>query len=404
MYAGQLWAGASKSFFYTLFLSQHKPAADPLLLWLNGGPGCSSLLGAWTENGPFRFRENSTELELNPFAWNRNASVLYLESPGGVGFSTGPVGSSDQSVSEDNLQALLSFFLKFPELQLRDLYLSGESYAGVYVPWLALRIHEYNRLQDTAENDRLRLRGLMVGNACTHPRECFEPGLSGNSFFVYQYLAERHFYSARDWAAFRGACAFDYSSDSCQQAQDALEGQFNRTSASIYDIYGKCFKQPLNASLLRDDLGCDDIIGVYTFLNTLLHKRALHVDPERHWEPCSDAVSSNYSMDARASYWLYPLLVEHYRVLVYSGDADACVPITGTLFWLKQMQEQFRLPLAEPYRLWKYGPNVVGGTTFRLGRNLTFASVRKAGHMVPGTQPELALHLLGHFLEHHPLE
>ena len=69
---------------YFFFPSQNNPATDPVLLWLNGGPGCSSLLGAVQEHGPFVFPSNGTTFELNPYSWNMNASVIYLESPGGV--------------------------------------------------------------------------------------------------------------------------------------------------------------------------------------------------------------------------------------------------------------------------------------------------------------------------------
>jgi serine carboxypeptidase-like clade 2 len=138
MYSGYLDAGFNKSFFYQFYYSQGNPTKDPVLLWLNGGPGCSSLLGAFTENGPFEFYENTSDLKLNPNSWNRYANVLYLESPGGVGFSQGPVNSSDASVAQDNLVALMSFFQKFPKFQAHDFYISGESYAGIYVPRLAL--------------------------------------------------------------------------------------------------------------------------------------------------------------------------------------------------------------------------------------------------------------------------
>jgi len=60
-----------------------------VLLWLNGGPGCSSLLGSLGENGPFMFRDGETELEPNMYSWNKFANVLYVESPPGVGFSLG---------------------------------------------------------------------------------------------------------------------------------------------------------------------------------------------------------------------------------------------------------------------------------------------------------------------------
>lgn len=75
------------SIHYWFFPSQNNATTDPLLLWLNGGPGCSSLLGAMQEHGPFTFEANSTNIVYNDYAWNKNASVIYFESPPGVGFS-----------------------------------------------------------------------------------------------------------------------------------------------------------------------------------------------------------------------------------------------------------------------------------------------------------------------------
>lgn len=71
-------------FHYVFFESQRDPNKDPLLLWLNGGPGCSSLIGMVYENGPFTFKTGSTILEINENSWNKKANVLYIESPGGV--------------------------------------------------------------------------------------------------------------------------------------------------------------------------------------------------------------------------------------------------------------------------------------------------------------------------------
>lgn len=77
-------------FHYVFFESQKDPENDPLLLWLNGGPGCSSLIGMVYENGPFVFaKPGSVNFEINEFAWNKKANLLYIESPGGVGFSHG---------------------------------------------------------------------------------------------------------------------------------------------------------------------------------------------------------------------------------------------------------------------------------------------------------------------------
>lgn len=166
-YSGYLSITKSSQFHYVLFPSKHDPDNAPVLLWLNGGPGCSSLIGMAYENGPFRFLANSTEKVANPYSWNNKANLLYLESPGSVGYSIGPANASDDSVKADNLQAILTFYAKFPALRSQELYLSGESYAGIYVPYLALAIHEYNARPTTALP--IRLKGVIVGNACTDP-------------------------------------------------------------------------------------------------------------------------------------------------------------------------------------------------------------------------------------------
>lgn len=114
-------------FHYILFDSQTDPANDPLVLWLNGGPGCSSLIGMIYENGPFTVIPNTTFTELNNYTWNMHANVLYLESPGGVGYSMGFRNNSnnDTTVAQDNYRALVDFFRKFPNLKKNDFYISG---------------------------------------------------------------------------------------------------------------------------------------------------------------------------------------------------------------------------------------------------------------------------------------
>ena len=95
-------------YHYVFFDSLRDPASDPVILWLNGGPGCSSLIGMVYENGPFVFETNTTKLKLNPHSWNQQANLLYIESPGGVGFSMGSRRNyDDQTSADDNLAALL---------------------------------------------------------------------------------------------------------------------------------------------------------------------------------------------------------------------------------------------------------------------------------------------------------
>ena len=80
----------SKQMHYWFAESQGSPTNDPLVLWLNGGPGCSSMEGMLYENGPFRIQDDGKTVQLNNYSWNKLANMLYLESPAGVGFSWSP--------------------------------------------------------------------------------------------------------------------------------------------------------------------------------------------------------------------------------------------------------------------------------------------------------------------------
>jgi carboxypeptidase C (cathepsin A) len=145
----------SKSLHYLLVESQNDWQTDPLIIWTNGGPGCSSLLGFSTENGPFLMPDNTTEFVANPYSWNKNATVLYMEHPAGVGYSycngTEDCTTDDMKDSEDNLAMIKGFFDKYPEYKNHDLWLSGESYAGIYVPYMMWQIDMWNKNETTPE-------------------------------------------------------------------------------------------------------------------------------------------------------------------------------------------------------------------------------------------------------------
>ncbi|KAG1657248.1 Lysosomal protective protein [Nymphon striatum] len=132
---------------YIFVESQNDYVKDPVVLWLNGGPGCSSMEGYFAENGPFKVDKNGGgSLKENKFSWNKISNMLYLDSPVGVGFSY-IEGSTNHSTNDlrttnDSYSALLSFFEKYPELKDNELYLTGESYGGIYIPLLSKKVSE----------------------------------------------------------------------------------------------------------------------------------------------------------------------------------------------------------------------------------------------------------------------
>lgn len=140
-YSGYLKVSETKKLHYAFAESETDPQNDPVIVWFNGGPGCSSMLAFMQENGPLALDDGETEIKRNPYPWNYRANMIWLESPAGVGWSVGETAEdlehTDLTQSEDAFAAMEAWYRKFPEFKSNELFISGESYAGVYVPYLS---------------------------------------------------------------------------------------------------------------------------------------------------------------------------------------------------------------------------------------------------------------------------
>lgn len=168
-------------YFYWYFESRSEaPDKDPFLLWLSGGG--SSIFAALSENGPCTVRPDLST-QANPYSWNGNANVLWIDQPTGQGFSYGADVDTDRTTTDatENVYWFLQEFLskKHPELLGRDFFVAGESYAGHYVPLVAHYIVEKNKeideIGDTSasnsstNNVRINLQGIALGNGMVNP-------------------------------------------------------------------------------------------------------------------------------------------------------------------------------------------------------------------------------------------
>nr|CAB3459645.1 unnamed protein product [Digitaria exilis] len=157
--------------FYYLVESERDPTMDPVVLWLNGGPGCSSFDGFVYEHGPFNFESGGSagslpKLHLNPYSWSKVSSVIYLDSPVGVGLSYAKdqltaYKTGDLKTAKDSHTFLLKWFQLYPEFLENPFYVAGESYAGIYVPTLSNEIVKgiHNGVKPT-----INFKGYIVGN------------------------------------------------------------------------------------------------------------------------------------------------------------------------------------------------------------------------------------------------
>lgn len=202
-------APGGKHLHYLFYESQTGNASDPLLLWFNGGPGCSSLEGAFSESGPLWSTTGGVELQVNEYSFNNFSHQLFIESPTCVGFSyndaTGLAACthSDTSTAEDNLAALLAWFAGFPEYLPNELWITGESYAGIYVPTLAKNVVEHNA---NGSSPRLNLQGIMVGNGCLGSEVGVCSHTAHGDFLKVKQLAGHGFVSDEAWERALAAC------------------------------------------------------------------------------------------------------------------------------------------------------------------------------------------------------
>ncbi|RKO95549.1 alpha/beta-hydrolase, partial [Caulochytrium protostelioides] len=154
--------------FFWQFDATVRRDRNVLLIWLNGGPGCSSLDGLFLENGPLKVIDKD-HVAWNPYGWNQYADVLYVDQPAGTGFSTGQI--KDYAHTETEIvERFLSFYDRyleiFPQHRDAELYFAGESYAGTYLPYITAAMLKRN---EAAGRDIYRIQSLLIGNGWIDP-------------------------------------------------------------------------------------------------------------------------------------------------------------------------------------------------------------------------------------------
>ncbi|KAI4335518.1 hypothetical protein L6164_014156 [Bauhinia variegata] len=404
-YAGYVTVNeeAGRALFYWFFEAVEDHQDKPLVLWLNGGPGCSSIAyGEAEEIGPFHVKPDGKTLYVNPYSWNQVANILFLDSPVGVGYSYSNTSSDilnngDKRTAEDALTFLLKWFDRFPQYKGRDFFISGESYAGHYVPQLSQVIVKHN----IATNEKaINLKGYMVGNALIDDYR--------DHLGLYKFMWSAGLISDQTFKQLNLKCdnvSFIHSSESCDKISEIADKEIG--NIDMYSI----FTPPCTANVSQSTqllkrkpmvgklrAGYDPCTEKHStiYFNLPEVQEALHVDPDHKpakWETCSEEVYVNWKDSPITVLDIYRELIPlGLRIWVFSGDTDAVLPVTSTRYSIDALE----LPTVSPWRPW-YDDGQVGGWTQEYA-GLTFVAVRGAGHEVPLHRPKLALTLIKAFL------
>lgn len=386
MYAGYIPTDTEgRQAYYWFIESENNPQTDPLVLWLQGGPGCSSVQGSLEEMGPY-FMRHGGEFVLNEYRWNTNVSMLFLESPAGVGFSKDtnpPIQWNDVLTAAYNYAALKGWLKKFPQYVGRKFFIAGESYAGHYVPQLADAI-----LTGDSEELRSMMQGFMVGNGCTGTIGCANPDPTLDVFLTY------HGFMPLNASIPTGDANYDHYdvlAPTCTHQQEANSVRFSHPIVDAFKErlkaapppYGPCADQYVTAWMNRDDV-----------------KRLIHADTSITWQVCSTTVNYDLNLNGVTDLYEKFFAQTNWSIMLYSGTADTVVNFVQT----QTIVNEFKRPLAKPkFTPWYY-PDVYDPTQLQLGGfylqfdKLAWAGVRDAGHMVPQYNPPAGKELFMSFI------
>ncbi|XP_037043900.1 venom serine carboxypeptidase-like isoform X2 [Bradysia coprophila] len=367
--------------FQTKSTNHDSPENDdnrPVVLWLQGGPGSSSLFGLFTENGPFFINEDKISIRKNPYSWHTKYNILFIDNPVGTGFSFTDASGYCQNITQVAKHLYLGlrqFFQLFPWLASNPFYITGESFAGKYIPAIGFEINERNKIEDF----QINLQGLALGNALSDPYNmlnygdyAYQTGLvdkhGWRQMKIFEYLAKEHVNDAY------GKIYWDAQLYAFVQASNY---------SNVYNI--------LEPNALEFD-------PFALFMNQPHIRKAVHVGDQEF--ASSTTVYYNLTPDfmTTAMHWTEKLLNEGLRIMYYSGNMDVIVAYPLS----EEAYSRMKWNGIDAYRSACRNPFYVNDTLHgyvKKANNFYDVLILNAGHMVPTDQPVAALTLLNRFID-----
>ncbi|XP_024366882.1 serine carboxypeptidase-like isoform X1 [Physcomitrium patens] len=375
--------------FYFFFESRGNKTDDPVVLWMTGGPGCASELALFYENGPFKITDNLI-LVWNDFGWDKVSSIIFVDQPVGTGFSYSTdirdIRHDEEGVSEDMYDFFQAFYEAHPEFVKNKLFVTGESYAGHYVPAVAGRLH---RALKHKEGVPIDLKGFAIGNGLTQPDIQYEAygdyALEMNLITEEEHQKLGKLYlacaAALKFCGPKGTIGCVAASFVCQSIFTSILGIAG--NINYYDVRKEC-----QSSL------CYDFSNLDKFLNNATTKEALGVG-NRKFVACSPLVYFAMIVDVMKNLekGIPGLLEDGIELLVYAGEYDLICNWLGNSRWVTAMDWSGQVEYAKAgWKSFEVDGEEAGLTT---GYGpLQFLKVHNAGHMVPMDQPKNSLEML----------
>ncbi|OMJ68335.1 hypothetical protein SteCoe_34254 [Stentor coeruleus] len=349
----------------------------PLILWLQGGPGCSGSFGMlWEAISPITVNQNTNPLRtpLNQ-TWSTNYHIISVDFPYGAGYSTAYKSSDERNTTQDATYYLYKFLTilggKYPQWFERPFYIFGESYGGHWVPGLAWNILQQNSLNKTGFI--IPLKGIGIGDpwvdALTQSQTYSQYSLSAslinnNEFSIVNY--------------FQNMVLVQLANNQTLQAEESWENTYN----SVVEFSGG-----VNEYNVRQ-YGQYNEDSLITFMNLNSTKQMLNVDINLDWVSCNDTIYDYYKADIMNSSIIYfpYILSQGVNVMIYNGQDDLIVNSPGVENMMANIDWINAQDFEQASKIeWTVNDEIAGYV--QTYDNLTFVLVLASGHMAPYDQP-----------------
>ncbi|CAH9078227.1 unnamed protein product [Cuscuta europaea] len=420
---GYLGVGDSEDvqLFYYFIKSESNPNSDPLLLWLTGGPGCSSLSGLLYENGPLMFAPMNISKKFptllsNPNSWTKVANIIFLDLPAGTGFSYAKTKANNESNTTQACQQAYEFLLKWlvdhPEFVSNPFYVAGDSYAGTFVPVITQIISDGN---DKRINAKINIKGYVLGN----------PYAAADYFHYKIPFAHRMgLISDELFESWKKSCEGDILDFLRPQSVECSEVvlKIKKVISGINPLHvlePLCLEPELRSQkgfahtrrLLEKFNHLTRTVPSSKYCRWLMYtlaefwandesvQEALNIKKGSigKWVRCNSDLDYIGTTEDIVPYH-QNLSARGYRSLIYSGDHDLVIPFISTQAWIQALNYS----IIDEWRPWIVEDEVAGFTRL-YSNNMTFATVKGAGHTAAEYKPHECQTMIKRWLSNDPL-
>ncbi|MED6171324.1 hypothetical protein PIB30_039774 [Stylosanthes scabra] len=406
--------------FYYFIKSENDPVTDPLMLWLTGGPGCSSFSALAFQIGPVKFKIEEyngslPNLILRSQSWTKVTSIIFADLPFGTGFSYAKNVTAHRShwkLIHHTHQFIRKWLMNHPEFISNKFYMGADSYSGIPAPGIVQEISNGN---DLGLPPQINLQGYILGNPVTTSKESNDKipyahgmGLISDELYLslqrnckgeYMDINSKNEVCLRDMQYFH-ECLLGVNEWYILDG-DCKIGFVMGDQGTHRRILTQKLEGPLGSYLSVPTTATCQVVYCYFLGNQWANaesvRKALHVrEGIGKWKRC---YTTNFDFDIATSFQFHVnLSAKGYRSLIFSGDHDLVVPFLSTQAWIRALNYS----ILDDWRPWLLNGQVAGYTR-TYSNQMTFATIKGAGHTATEYKPDEGLAMFSRWLSNVPL-